>query len=105
MGSFSATDLRGCPISQLQSCLNMNTLDFIEKCSATPHHQASGLRTSTRELVTCRLESTLGEVVDKCVDNHVHRVWVVEGGGLLTGLVSLTDIIRAVRSWILSGHG
>ena len=54
-----------------------------------------------RELVTCYAESAVAEVVDKVVVNHVHRVWVVDRDGLLQGLVSLTDIIRVIRSSLL----
>ncbi|KAK6128002.1 hypothetical protein DH2020_038263 [Rehmannia glutinosa] len=102
VGTFSATDLRGCPISQLQSCLHMNIVDFLEKLLDTPQQEACGLRTSTREHITCQPESLLREVVDKAINSHVHRVWVVDGRGLLAGLVSLTDIIRVIRVWMLS---
>ncbi|KAL6573575.1 hypothetical protein OROHE_002034 [Orobanche hederae] len=43
-------------------------------------------------------ESKVAWVVDKVVVNHVHRVWVVDCDGLLQGLVSLTDIIRVIKS-------
>ncbi|KAI3463416.1 hypothetical protein Pfo_020079 [Paulownia fortunei] len=102
VGTFSATDLRGCPISQLQSCLQLNVVDFIEKCEGTPLHQASCLRTSTKDLITCQPESLLCKVVDKAINNHVHRVWVLDERGSLGGLVSLTDIIRVTRVWMLS---
>ncbi|PIN22039.1 5'-AMP-activated protein kinase, gamma subunit [Handroanthus impetiginosus] len=103
VGTFSATDLRGCPISLLRSCLQQNVVDFINRLSEIPLHEASGLRNSTEELITCRPESLLGEVVEKVVNNHVHRVWIVDESGLLAGLISLTDIIRApTRVWMLS---
>ncbi|KAG8379819.1 hypothetical protein BUALT_Bualt07G0129100 [Buddleja alternifolia] len=102
VGTFSATDLRGCPIQLLQSCLQSNIMDFIKKLSESAMHEASGLRNSTKELITCRPDSTLGEVVEKAVNNHVHRAWVVDGLGLLEGLISLTDIIRVTRVWMLS---
>ncbi|KAM7475902.1 hypothetical protein LguiB_023145 [Lonicera macranthoides] len=86
IGTFSATDLRGCPIPQLQTWLPLSVLDFTQKVSAT-----------RRELVTCYAESPLHEVVEKAVTKHVHRVWVVDHAGLLVGLVSLTDIIRVIR--------
>lgn len=51
-----------------------------------------------KRMVTCTMESTLGEVVEKAVENHVHRLWVVdEEEGLLRGVVSLTDVLRVVR--------
>lgn len=102
VGTFSATDLRDCPMSLLRSCLQLDVVDFINKLSGIPLHEASGLRNSTKELITCHSESLLGEVVDKVVNNHVHRAWVVDELGLLAGLVSLTDIIRVIRVWMLS---
>ncbi|KAG6426042.1 hypothetical protein SASPL_110256 [Salvia splendens] len=102
VGTFSATDLRGCPISVLQSCLQVSVMEFINKLSEIPQHESSGLRNSTDELITCRPESRLGEVVDKLVSNHVHRAWVVNESGMLTGVVSLTDIIKVIRGWLLS---
>ncbi|GAA0163851.1 kinase modulator [Lithospermum erythrorhizon] len=103
-GTFSATDLRGCPIGQLQSWLSLGVLEFIEKLSATAFHETSGLRNSYREAVTCHEESPLGEVVEKAVSNHVHRIWVVDQqqAGLLVGVVSLTDMIRVIRGCLVS---
>lgn len=97
IGTFSATDLRGCPIAQLQSWLPLSVLDFTQKGSA-----ASELGISPRELVTCNAESSLAQAMDKAVTKHVHRVWVVDQQGLLTGLVSLTDMIRVIRVSLLS---
>lgn len=54
------------------------------------------------ELVTCRDNTPLAEVMDKAVDKHVHRVWVVDHQGSLAGLVSLTDMIRVLRASLLS---
>ncbi|KAH6758724.1 Cystathionine beta-synthase protein [Perilla frutescens var. frutescens] len=102
VGTFSATDLRGCPIALLQSCLQVSVVDFINRLSEIPLHESSGLRNSTIELITCRPESTLGEVVEKVVNNHVHRAWVVNELGMLTGVISLTDIIRVIRVCMLS---
>ncbi|KAL6497073.1 hypothetical protein OROGR_029002 [Orobanche gracilis] len=102
VGIFSATDLRGCPIPLLQSSFQMNIMDFINRLSEIPSHESSGLRNSTKELITCHLESRLGEVVDRVVNNHVHRACVVNEPGLLVGLISLTDIIRVTRVWLLS---
>lgn len=91
IGTFSVTDLRGCPIPQLRTWLPLSVLEFTEKASAT-----------RRELVTCYAESPLHEVVEKAVTKHVHRIWVVDQAGLLVGLVSLTDIIRVIRASLVS---
>jgi len=99
IGTFSATDLRGCHLATLQSWLPLSALDFTECVSKSPLYAASD---SPRELVTCLAESSLAEVIDKAVTKHVHRVWVVDQHGLLVGLVSVTDIIRVLRLSLLS---
>lgn len=106
MGTFSSTDLRECPISQMQTWLQSSVLDFNEKLSTIPSHTAPDEQqqggTSPRELITCLAESSLAEVIDKAITQHVHRVWVVDQQGSLDGLVSLTDIIRVIRVSLLS---
>lgn len=102
MGTFSATDLRCCPISRMRSCLNLGVVEFLEKLSTTPLHEASGLRSSIRDPIVCSGESLMGEAIDKVVTYSVHRVWIVDHLGSLHGLVSLTDIIRVIRVWLLT---
>ncbi|KAA8541924.1 hypothetical protein F0562_023076 [Nyssa sinensis] len=101
VGTLSATDLRGCPISQLQSWLQTDVLEFIGKLWASPLHATSDFGRSSRELVVCCAKSSLAEVIDKAITKHVHRVWVVDQLGLLVGLISLTDMIRAIRAHML----
>ncbi|GAB4842085.1 hypothetical protein Ancab_012045 [Ancistrocladus abbreviatus] len=102
VGTLSATDIRGCPVDQLRSWLSLNVIDFTERVYANPSYVAPDLVNSPRLLVTCHAESTLAEVMDKVVDMHVHRVWVVDRRGSLLGLVSFIDMIRAVRVALLS---
>ncbi|KAJ3699028.1 hypothetical protein LUZ61_002733 [Rhynchospora tenuis] len=101
--TFSASDLRDCPMAQLQSWLGLTVTEFKEKVGAlkaalTPEGGTaiSGVQQSPK-LITCFPENSLEEVIEKVVINHVHRVWVVDQQTLLLGLVSLTDILRAVR--------
>ncbi|XP_074285241.1 SNF1-related protein kinase regulatory subunit gamma-like PV42a [Silene latifolia] len=102
VGTFSATDLRGCPVSLMQSWLPLNVMEFTSRVYENPPYGAPDLVNSPRMLVTCYAGSPLSEVIDKVVTQHVHRVWVVDDSGLLRGLVSLTDVIRAVRTALLS---
>ena len=76
IGTFSATDLRGCLIATLQSWLPLSALDFTECLSKRPQNASSD---SPRELVTCLAESSLAG-----------------------GLVSLTDMIRVLRLSLIS---
>nr|GMC73422.1 SNF1-related protein kinase regulatory subunit gamma-like PV42a [Ipomoea batatas] len=102
IATFSATDLRGCPVSLLESCLNWKVIDLLSKLSESSSPETAGVRSSLKEIVACNTEFTVGEAVEKAVRNGVHRVWVVDGGGLLQGVFSLTDMIRVIRLWMLS---
>ncbi|KAF7083719.1 hypothetical protein CFC21_087482 [Triticum aestivum] len=125
--TFSATDLRDCPVAQLRSWLGASVAEFKDKVAeyrregSRPLDAAAGVQspdegdTNTtvdagtgneeepprlREMVTCSFESTLGEVIEKAVASHVHRLWVVDDEGeegMLRGVVSLTDVLRVVR--------
>uniref|UniRef100_A0A0E0CFX1 CBS domain-containing protein n=1 Tax=Oryza meridionalis TaxID=40149 RepID=A0A0E0CFX1_9ORYZ len=99
--TFSATDLRDCPVAELQAWLGVAVAEFKKKVAV---YRAGVLaadeeeeeRRRRREMVTCSPESTLGEAIEKAVAHHVHRLWVVDEG-LLAGVVSLTDVLRVVR--------
>ncbi|KAK9102035.1 hypothetical protein Sjap_019289 [Stephania japonica] len=103
IGTFSATDLRGCPNALLQNSLHMDVIEFTEQASKGSHSTSGGdMGRTSRVLVTCHAETSLGEVMEKAVTAHVHRVWVVDHQGLLVGIVSLTDMLRVLRALLLS---
>jgi len=78
-------------------------MEFTARVFENPSsHGAQDLVIFPRVLVTCQLDSTLSEVIDKLVSRHVHRVWVTNQEGMLLGLVSLTDIIRVIRAHVLA---
>ncbi|KAM3240217.1 hypothetical protein ACQJBY_053735 [Aegilops geniculata] len=114
--TFSATDLRDCPVAQLRSWLGASVAEFKDKVAeyrregSRPLDAAAGVQspdegdTNTtvdagtgngnevepprpREMVTCSFESTLGEVIEKAAASHVHRLWVVDGEGEEEGLL------------------
>ncbi|KAE8700621.1 SNF1-related protein kinase regulatory subunit gamma-like PV42a [Hibiscus syriacus] len=102
IGTFSATDLRGCHASALRTWLPLSALEFTELVSSSPLSGAWERVSAPKEIVSCQPELALSEAIEKIVYNHVHRVWVVDQQGLLEGLVSLTDIVGAVRVSLLS---
>ncbi|XP_028779145.1 SNF1-related protein kinase regulatory subunit gamma-like PV42a [Neltuma alba] len=102
IGTFSATDLRKCDIETLRFWLGKSALRFTEQMASSETPQQETSSTSRRELVTCTAETALSEVIDKAVMRHVHRIWVVDQEGLLVGVVSLSDIIRVIRTCLLS---
>ncbi|OEL22536.1 SNF1-related protein kinase regulatory subunit gamma-like PV42a [Dichanthelium oligosanthes] len=123
--TFSATDLRDCPVARLQPWLGISVTEFKRKVTEyrasnrpvvpgadatdtgvpvddadTPAAAAIATDEEQNEqqpLVTCSPESTLGEAIEAAATRHVHRLWAVDDEGLLRGVVSLTDVIRAVR--------
>ncbi|KAL0808267.1 hypothetical protein Bca101_100759 [Brassica carinata] len=96
VGTFSASDLKGCNLATLRSWLPLNALEFAEKIPRNPLFASA----PGRELVTCHVTSTLDQVIRMATTKRVHRVWVVDKNDGLQGLVSLTDIIAAVRAAI-----
>ncbi|CAO2037236.1 unnamed protein product [Urochloa humidicola] len=128
--TFSATDLRDCPVARLQPWLGISVTEFKRKVAeyrasnkpvvpgadatdtgvpvaddadtpvalaAIAAEEEQHNEQQQKTLVTCSLESTLGEVIEAAASRHVHRLWVVDEEGLLRGVVSLTDVLRAVR--------
>ncbi|OIW15822.1 hypothetical protein TanjilG_04357 [Lupinus angustifolius] len=105
IGTFSATDLRGCYLATLKSWLGISALAFTEEVATSPLFTAFDTErseNSIRELVTCHVESPIHDVIDKVVTKHVHRVWVVDQQDFLVGVVSLSDVIRVIRHSLLS---
>lgn len=100
-GNFSASDLKGCHLATLRSWLPLNALEFVEKIPRSPLFTVA-TSTPGRELVTCHVTSTMGQVIRMVTMKRVHRVWVVDQNDGLQGLVSLTDIIAAVRSALIT---
>ncbi|KAK3156049.1 hypothetical protein QOZ80_2AG0102130 [Eleusine coracana subsp. coracana] len=124
--TFSATDLRDCPVARLQPWLGISVMEFKKKVAEyrasnrpavsgadatftgiVPTAEASALgeaieaadqaKEQQSMLVTCSPDSTLGEAVEAAAERHVHRLWVIDEAGMLAGVVSLTDLLRVVR--------
>jgi CBS domain-containing protein len=53
---------------------------------------------ATRELVTVSPEASVEEVAHKMLEQHVHRVLVVDGAGELVGVISSFDLLRVVAN-------
>ncbi|RRT63291.1 hypothetical protein B296_00020245 [Ensete ventricosum] len=106
--TFSATDLRLCPVVLLQPWLSLSVTEFKERlsmrgsnASIAPPVAGDDPTPETRRLITCYPETSLSDAIESAVSNHVHRLWVVDGEGLLQGVVSLADMLRVVRDAVL----
>lgn len=54
--------------------------------------------THQRQVPWCRPHTTLGEVVEYIVQQHLHRVYVVDGSDRPVGIVTLSDILELLTS-------
>lgn len=54
-----------------------------------------------REIITCKPENALKDVVEKMITNKIHRVYIVDDFKQPVGVVSLTDCCKIVNREIL----
>jgi len=83
IGNLSASDLRGVAVEYLIKTIlrpAKKFLELVKGIDAVP--------------VIAKMDDSLGSVVEKLLDNHTHRVWVVDGQGKLDSLVSFSDVCR-----------
>ena len=46
-------------------------------------------------VVTVGLNDTLGVVIERLVDNSIHRVYIADTDGVLIGMISIRDVLQA----------
>lgn len=81
MGTLSVSDLRGITRQRFLNVL-LPVNDFLSKCISQPPP------------ITCSPQTKLSEIVQQCLDLHVHRVWAVNEKKQPQRAVSYTDVIR-----------
>ncbi|EFJ19242.1 hypothetical protein SELMODRAFT_233423 [Selaginella moellendorffii] len=109
LGTFSASDLRGCNSDVLTKWASLSVLEFSHKaflarrfgfgaaCIEAVDQTAASLDPQQKPLITCQPSASLREVISKALENRVHQLWVVDDAGSLLGMVAFTDILKAVR--------
>ncbi|KAL2634782.1 hypothetical protein R1flu_006261 [Riccia fluitans] len=95
LGTLSASDFRGLGPDSLRTLTDFSVSQFLMTMS--------GAKTP-RAPVTCRPTTPLGTMMGSAITSKVHRVWVVNDDGWLVGVVTFSDIIRAVRQEIRTPH-
>eukprot|EP01087_Luapelamoeba_hula_P019086 TRINITY_DN6279_c0_g1_i1.p1 TRINITY_DN6279_c0_g1~~TRINITY_DN6279_c0_g1_i1.p1 ORF type:complete len:326 (-),score=71.56 TRINITY_DN6279_c0_g1_i1:166-1143(-) len=85
VGSVSASDLRGIAAAQDFKTLTLPNPDFIKQ-----------IREGTELQSTCHAEDRLEDVCKKILQHRFHRLWVVDAHNETRGVISLTDICKAV---------
>lgn len=51
-----------------------------------------------REVTTCRADDSIADVMQTMQQRRVHRLPVVDAGGILVGVISTNDLIRAAHA-------
>mmetsp|Transcript_45783 Transcript_45783/g.115254 ORF Transcript_45783/g.115254 Transcript_45783/m.115254 type:complete len:330 (+) Transcript_45783:108-1097(+) len=84
--NFSASDLRGLYRTKFPA-FRLAAVKFLEKkahdVSLTP--------------VVVNPDSTLAQLITTIVENKLHHVWVVDGDFKPAGVITLTDVMKAIR--------
>ncbi|KAL0030536.1 hypothetical protein WJX79_002975 [Trebouxia sp. C0005] len=119
IGNFSVSDLRSIESEHFGS-LALPVGEFLaldhgleywgiadhEHVKASPAAVFANKRRQEREpgpgdmvgqsLVTCTPQDTFSTIIDRIVEHHLHRVYVVNDRGQAVGVVTLTDLLRRV---------
>jgi CBS-domain-containing membrane protein len=107
VGTFSASDLLGCTSEMLRAWSTLPILSFFSKAGMAQRFGMGAAvnagpfecRGFQKAPVTCHVQTPLAEVMSKALTSHVHRVWVVDNNGQLSGVVTFSDMIRVVHDY------
>ncbi|CAM6094810.1 unnamed protein product [Calypogeia fissa] len=88
LGTISASDFRGLKPDMLRSITDITVEQFLTSVSGVDTPKAP---------VTCRPSTPLATVMASAISSKVHRVWVTNEDGWLSGVVTFSDIISAIR--------
>ncbi|CAG8449940.1 3262_t:CDS:2 [Ambispora leptoticha] len=83
--SLSVSDLRGLNYQSIDNLI-LPVQEFLE---TLPNNGKS------LHPITATRQSTLREVLDLIVENHIHRIWIVDESQKILDVVSLSDIIES----------
>lgn len=94
VGNISESDLR--VIKNNAQYLKMLYLPVNEYLEAMKTHLNTGAKGTVRPLVKCEMLDTYRTVVDRIVENKIHRCYVVDSNNKLVGAISLHDLLAAL---------
>jgi len=84
VGEFSSSDLRGLSQDNFSRLL-ATVADFLKS------HSKEGTHPNT-----VKIDATLKDLLSLISERHCHHVWVVDGDGKPTSLISLTDVMMFI---------
>lgn len=90
VGTISASDFRGLTRDTLRSITDVTVEQFLGSMSRVD---------APRRPVTCHPNTPLGTVMANVIKFKVHRTWVTNEDGWLSGVVTFSDIIGAIRQY------
>jgi CBS-domain-containing membrane protein len=91
VGNFSVSDLIDVWTDSegASKLLSMTVVDYLKKYSE-----------ASLKPLTAKSSDTLSAVCSLMVEKKVHRLWVVDEHGKVSGVVSMTDVFKAVRDHV-----
>eukprot|EP01089_Gocevia_fonbrunei_P006116 TRINITY_DN16657_c0_g1_i1.p1 TRINITY_DN16657_c0_g1~~TRINITY_DN16657_c0_g1_i1.p1 ORF type:complete len:306 (-),score=70.15 TRINITY_DN16657_c0_g1_i1:31-948(-) len=84
--NFSVSDLRGIDVDELKRLLNVSISKFLQQTKGD----------LLKFPITVKENDDLAQVVRLMHQHHVHRVHVVDNGEKLLGIISITDVMKAL---------
>ncbi|XP_031505544.1 SNF1-related protein kinase regulatory subunit gamma-1-like [Nymphaea colorata] len=69
----------------------LTVTDFMDTIASIT--ETEGANAAMKPAVTCRVDTTLGSVIETLATRHIHRVYVVNDEDEVTGVVTLRDVI------------
>jgi len=92
IASISASDLKASTEKTLIFDVHTPLREYLSNCNRLFKKDPNS------KPITCTIKSTLCEVIAKLVKNHIHRIFVVDDNNTLIGVLSLCDVITAIRN-------
>jgi len=91
VGNLSVSDLKlvvkDDPLSF--ACLNITIGEFVKRVRTEFH-------TNFGTVVACNEYDTLGNVIRILANNHLHRLYIVNTNGILTGVITCNNVLNVL---------
>ncbi|KAG5522388.1 hypothetical protein RHGRI_034539 [Rhododendron griersonianum] len=90
VGSLSIRDIRYLLLQPklFSNFRQLTVMDFMNSIAATSHNTGKVITP-----ITCEPNSSLGTVIHTLASNSVHRIYIVEDGDEVVGVITLRDVI------------
>jgi len=86
--NFSVSDLRGLDKERLKKMLNLPLIQFLKETKGQ----------LLKDPITLKENDTLLDTIKCMQQHHVHRIHIVDSSGKVIGIVSTTDVMKALST-------